>query len=117
MFKVLPDIEVKLERVPGWVWACLMIAVFFFGTLYMVPEARQRMGELFSAPADEASRQGARTEPPKTEKRTTGASGSYPSKAGRLRFACGAANVQGELMTMTDGTKQIVYGCPSTNCF
>lgn len=48
MFKII-DIGVKLEQIPNWVWASLVVGCFFFGVLYVVPEARQAMGHLFAA--------------------------------------------------------------------
>lgn len=47
MFKIF-DIGVKLEQIPNWVWVFVVIALFFFGILYTVPEARQAAGCLIS---------------------------------------------------------------------
>ena len=45
------NVGVKFEHVPGWVWAALVVAVFFFGILLAVPEARHAFGSLFTRPA------------------------------------------------------------------
>jgi hypothetical protein len=45
--------DVHLHGIPGWVWACLIVAVFFLGIISIVPEARQSLGKLFiSSPSD-----------------------------------------------------------------
>jgi len=40
--------DVHLHGIPRWVWGFLIVIVLFLGTLYLVPEARQTMGQAIS---------------------------------------------------------------------
>jgi hypothetical protein len=62
MFKIV-DIGVRLERIPTWVWGSLVLGGFFFGVLYMVPEARQVVGRLFTDEPIDAKKQPPTTKP------------------------------------------------------
>jgi hypothetical protein len=39
-------VTVTVQHIPGWVWAFLIVAMMFFGVLYLIPEARQAVGEV-----------------------------------------------------------------------
>jgi hypothetical protein len=41
--------DVHLHGIPGWVWASFVAALFFFGVLYTVPEAKDELRKLFSS--------------------------------------------------------------------
>jgi hypothetical protein len=47
MFEIF-DFGVKLEQLPSWVWAFVLLALFLFGAIFAVPEARQAAGCLVS---------------------------------------------------------------------
>jgi hypothetical protein len=40
--------DVHLHSIPNWVWVFFIVAIFVFGFLYLVPEARQYLGSLFT---------------------------------------------------------------------
>jgi hypothetical protein len=44
----MPDPHIHFHDIPNWVWGCLIVALFFFGVLFMIPEARQGVGEYFT---------------------------------------------------------------------
>ena len=48
MFKVF-DLNIHLHDIPGIVWAFLIAALVFLGMIYLVPEAKQAVGRVFSA--------------------------------------------------------------------
>lgn len=44
--------DVHLHGIPGWVWGFLIVALFFFGVLYMVPELKPELVKILKGDAD-----------------------------------------------------------------